>query len=337
MTSQKIQAACQLLLQKYPTYDDFSNMMCAAGLEAPRPRNKPLVVVIEQAVRASIENGGLAALGRVSGVAMPMFELWYLDHGPSRGRDGALRVGFITMKCEELDGVLARMPGHQVVDSNGRFYYRTRVGRGRRRSLDVIALKTLTQGNLSAASAVQTMFSTWEPDYVFLCGIAGAIHKDIRIGDVAVAEQVFYYEMAKIDEGQTRSRTVAWNLSARLRAAAAIASRHSWAESTASLRPEMAPPQPKVLLCPIGSGDKLIADSSADEIRRLRAANNKIAALEMEAAGAASAAHELGRSEQLIVVRGISDHADAAKDDRFQRYASDTAAAFSFALLDFLE
>ncbi|KAH0349174.1 purine and uridine phosphorylase, partial [Aureobasidium melanogenum] len=81
--------------------------------------------------------------------------------------------------------------------------------------------------------------------------------------------------------------------------------------------------QPLVFYGTLGSGDLVVKDSEA---RDLRAAGDKIICFEMEAAG-------LMNDFPCLVIRGISDYADSRKNDRWQPYAAATAAAYAKELL----
>ncbi|KAH7120710.1 hypothetical protein EDB81DRAFT_814579 [Dactylonectria macrodidyma] len=78
----------------------------------------------------------------------------------------------------------------------------------------------------------------------------------------------------------------------------------------------------------IASGNTLVKDASTrDSIAK--AAGKECICFEMEAAG-------LMNSFPCLVIRGICDYADSHKNDRWQRYASATAAAYAKELLSFV-
>ena len=78
----------------------------------------------------------------------------------------------------------------------------------------------------------------------------------------------------------------------------------------------------------IASGNILIKDARIrDEMAHL--AGQHCLCVEMEAAG-------LMNTFPCLVIRGISDYADSHKNDRWQRYASATAAAYAKELLGYL-
>jgi hypothetical protein len=57
----------------------------------------------------------------------------------------------------------------------------------------------------------------------------------------------------------------------------------------------------------------------------------------MEAFGIALAAYESDAAPGFILIKGVSDWADPAKDDAWQRYAAESAARFAVALVGSFE
>ncbi|KAM0192695.1 hypothetical protein ACHAPI_008054, partial [Fusarium lateritium] len=76
----------------------------------------------------------------------------------------------------------------------------------------------------------------------------------------------------------------------------------------------------------IASGNTLVKDTDTRE-NIFKLAEEECLCVEMEAAG-------LANTFPCLVIRGICDYADSHKNDRWQRYASATAAAFAVELLD---
>lgn len=86
----------------------------------------------------------------------------------------------------------------------------------------------------------------------------------------------------------------------------------------------------QVLAGPMASGSAVMADPGIWD--RLEISQRKIVALEMEAATIATVAHER-QVPHWLVVKGVMDHADFAKDDRFKAFAARASAEVMFALL----
>jgi nucleoside phosphorylase len=63
-------------------------------------------------------------------------------------------------------------------------------------------------GNVNAAVATQQAIAAWDPLHVILAGIAGGVKEPLErmLGDVVVADQLVYYELAKTAPGGHRVR-----------------------------------------------------------------------------------------------------------------------------------
>ena len=90
---------------------------------------------------------------------------------------------------------------------------------------------------------------------------------------------------------------------------------------------------PEIHYCVIASGNTLVknAHEREDILKRLpQNLRSKCLCIEMEAAG-------LMNTFPCIVIRGICDYADSHKNDRWQKYAAATAAAFAKEFLGFVD
>ncbi|MEU7750189.1 hypothetical protein [Micromonospora sp. NPDC049171] len=81
---------------------------------------------------------------------------------------------------------------------------------------------------------------------------------------------------------------------------------------------------------PMASGGAVMADP--ETWNRLEVNQRKILALDMEAATIATVAHER-QVPHWLVAKGVMDHADLDKDDRFKAFAARASAEVLFALL----
>ena len=96
----------------------------------------------------------------------------------------------------------------------------------------------------------------------------------------------------------------------------------------------------KVLPGPIGSGEAVIADHDSAIRQYVTAFNDKTLAAETEAGGIAEAFYEMAGTSPpgggWLAIRGISDHANAGKDDTYHDIASRHAAAIFLEMLPYL-
>lgn len=248
-------------------------------------------------------------------------------------------IGVITVLSEELRAVVD-------VLVRGREYERKtdRAGRVRHESLmpvdgghlRVVAVQTTGPGQRPAALAFEHLRQHCAPAVVALVGIAGGIHRDLRLADVVVGDKVIYYDLRKEVPGGVLRRGESQMVPAQARRMINdFFSAHAEPLVMASGYGEF-----RALRGPIGSGEAVVA-AQASEIRQfLTSYNDKTLALETEAGGVAQAFYESVGSghgvQAWLVIRGVSDLADADKDDRYHDIAARHAALVFERMLPYL-
>jgi len=190
-------------------------------------------------------------------------------------------------------------------------------------------------GNVSAAVETERAINHFKPDILFFVGIAGGI-KDVAIGDVVVATDVYGYGSGKAGEGEqfsTRPK-VGMSAYALVQEAKLTKRKGEWLQRLSNIPV----PQPRVYVAPIAAGEKVIASRQSDIFQFLRASYNDAIAVEMEGFGFLSAAFAYPNIK-AIVIRGISDLIEGKNDDDLepeqvrQEKASHHASAFAFEIL----
>ncbi|WP_326719984.1 MULTISPECIES: effector-associated domain 2-containing protein [unclassified Streptomyces] len=184
-----------------------------------------------------------------------------------------------------------------------------------------IVLVETGAGPLNAAVLTERVHTWLHPEAAFFVGVAGALKEDIALGDVVVATKVYAYDGGKQTPSGFHSRPEAWHPSHRLEQAARTAVRGI---------------AHRVHFKPVAVANVLLADSASGWALLLRERYNDAVAVEMESSGVAHAAHLTGELE-MLVIRGISDHADDAKPSAdasgSQSRAAANAAATAVAVL----
>ncbi|SNX64123.1 5'-methylthioadenosine/S-adenosylhomocysteine nucleosidase [Streptomyces sp. TLI_55] len=161
-----------------------------------------------------------------------------------------------------------------------------------------VALAELGVGADRAAALTTQLIDWLRPEAVFFVGVAGGLKDDVEIGDVVVGTQVYEIHGGKQTPEGFHVRPKSLPGSHALEQAARFAVR-----DMPDVRPHFAP---------IATGDVVLADADSEIAKFVRRNYNDAAAIEMEGYGATQAAHLNGRLDSLVV-RGISDHANADK------------------------
>ena len=194
-----------------------------------------------------------------------------------------------------------------------------------------VALALTDKGNQPAAVLTERAIAEFSPAAVIFVGVAGTLQPHLVLGDVVVATWVYAYHGATSQDDGLTARPRSWNLSHRAHQIAAHLDRTGdWARGL----PADSPP-PRVHFGPIAAGEIAHYSAVSDARQWLREHYSDAVAVEMEAAGVAEAGH-LNDALPTIMVRGISDYADASKsatdDAGWQPRAVANAAAFAAAL-----
>ncbi|HLI07185.1 MAG TPA: hypothetical protein VKV40_11510 [Ktedonobacteraceae bacterium] len=197
-----------------------------------------------------------------------------------------------------------------------------------------VVVMLLGMGNDEAAVSTVKVIERWRPAYVLMVGIAGGVPGKVALGDVVVSDFVYYYEPAKRTPRGEQRRAQQFLSDRLLYGRALVYEAGEWRSDIAIARPGAAQadvPFPKAYFGAIGSGEKVIADARA--LSRLLKECPGLLAVVMEGAGVARAAAQQPHPPPFIEVRGICDYANEQKNDDWQPFAAEAAAAFTVGLL----
>lgn len=185
-----------------------------------------------------------------------------------------------------------------------------------------IALAELGMGAERTAALTAQLINWRRPEAVFFVGVAGSLKDDVGIGDVVVGTQVYEIHGGKQTPEGFLVRPKA------------LPGSHALEQAARSAVRDM--PDVRAHFLPIATGDVVLADAESEIARFLRGNYNDAGAIEMEGSGALQAAHLNGQVNALVI-RGISDRADAKKHKAdasgSQQRAAEQAAAVTVALL----
>jgi len=191
-----------------------------------------------------------------------------------------------------------------------------------------VCLAVTGEGNINAAVVAERAIAMFQPGALLCAGVAGSLKDDVALGDVVVATKVYAFHSGREHDDGFLSRPRAWHASYDLEQLARHTARTGhWARfihdpryqvpSASQMGPTAGWP-PTVHFKPVASGEVVLTASGTSLTALLHDYYDDAAAIEMESAGIAHAAH-LNRSLPVLSVRGISDQADSSK------YAADTA------------
>jgi len=253
-------------------------------------------------------------------------------------------VGVITVLSEETRAVAAALalagPCTRNTRPGGLRFLEARTG-APASPVTVVATQAIDRGQRAAVIAYEQLRQHYAPAVVVLVGIAGGISPAVRLGDVVIVNEATHYDLRKEPPNGIVRRGQARPVPASIRHAInAFFSDHGEPYQATIPDPAGPPRTCHVLPGPIGSGEAVIADRHSAIRDYLSAFNDKTLALETEAGGLAEAFYALADTTTpgsgWLAIRGISDHADHAKNDTHHDIAARHAAAILHQLLPYL-
>ncbi|AFE06036.1 hypothetical protein COCOR_04801 [Corallococcus coralloides DSM 2259] len=197
----------------------------------------------------------------------------------------------------------------------------------------VLVTSLAGMGPIQAAAKAMAVVHRWGPRHVLFVGIAGGRRSVAGLGDVLVANQIADYTVGKRLEDRRITRWEVYRVDATL-LDAAINLPGGWESRTQEVRP--VPGRPLRHSGIILSGGDVLADG--ETLRQNQEVWDKLIGVEMEGGGTALALHQTGSRPRFLMIRGVSDLADAEKGsatvENWRPYACDVAAAYTRAFLE---
>jgi nucleoside phosphorylase len=251
---------------------------------------------------------------------------------------GPVDFAIVTALKLEREAVLKRLDeGYQTLQEDNEpltYYYGRVTIPFSGETYTVVVVMLLGMGNEEAAVATTRVIQRWQPEHLIMVGIAGGVPGKVALGDVVVGDSIYYYEPAKLTPKGEEKRPEGFVTSRLFYGRAKAYEASEWKGQIDVERPgatasESAVPEARFGV--IAAGEKVIADEKT--LPKLREANARIIAVAMEGAGLARAALLHNPPPAFLEIRGVCDFADEHKNDSWQPYAANAAAAFIIGLL----
>lgn len=200
----------------------------------------------------------------------------------------------------------------------------------------VVAIPVMAgMGQLNSAITACKTLDDISPKFIMLLGIAGCMldRGNGSLGDIAVSETIIDYEIQKIHDDAVEYRDMVYQCAPQLIRQIKAAELGDWHKGIEVPRPSNDGSQPRVVYGHVLSGNSVLASDVRK--KELRAKHPKVVAIEMEAAGIATAATQYDKIEStnLLMVKSFTDWADGAKDDSWRGYCTVAIAHYAFNLI----
>src|SRR5437660_8932414 len=194
------------------------------------------------------------------------------------------------------------------------------------RKWEVMVVET-GAGTAQAAAKAVYIIERFKPQVAMFVGIAGGI-KDVKLGDVVIASQVYSYESGRA-EPSFQSRPQVYRPTSRiLRRARVVTRKNAWLERLKGV-PSGLDEVPKAIVATIASGNQVVASVEAPVLQLVHSHFNDATAIEMEGFGFLTAVH-LYQGIEALIIRGISDLIENKSEtdkQQFQPLAANRASA----------
>jgi adenosylhomocysteine nucleosidase len=241
-------------------------------------------------------------------------------------------LAILSAMHEEIAAVVAVLDRVTTRALGGREFHR-----GAFHGVEIVAAYSRL-GKVAAASTVTQLIAAYPITELVFSGVAGALRRDLAIGDVVIASGLIQHDMDATPlfpryEVPLLGRAVFEPdaaLSQRLLQAARLFLNEDLPHTVAAAELELFHiGTPRVEQGLIASGDKFFASSA--EVEELRSRLPEVACVEMEGAAVAQVCSEYGLP--YAVVRTLSDSADEAAARDFPRFIREVARQYSRGIL----
>src|SRR2546425_4255479 len=259
-------------------------------------------------------------------------------------------VCIICALYEEAESVLNEFSIHCKVSFDKKFsdtdlyeYRYTTIQNNKGEPLTVLVTWLADNGPVRTGLHLKSFLQEFHPRFAAMTGIcAGYKEKDVRLGDLIVAEYAYHYEVGKDTIGKDGQKkhelqTITYGVTPQV--LQYVRSFQDWKEPVARLkRPKIKQEKingseplkerpPTCYIAPMASGMAVKEDEPFPWLREH--INRKTLALEMEAATFYLTLQEVSSlGIHSLVVKGVSDYADGSKNDAYHKYAERASAIY---------
>ncbi len=238
-------------------------------------------------------------------------------------------IGIMGAMPEEIDGVVALLSNCKMTEKGKRRYFSGQIN-----GIDTIVVFS-RWGKVAAATTVTTLIHEFQITELLFTGVAGAIHSELKIGDIVLAKRLIQHDMdarplMKQYEIPLLSKTYLESDSTHLAIASKavntlIENKRLHAVIDDASLAEFKIHQPKLFIGTIASGDQFF--SSNAQKHALTEQLPEVLCVEMEGAAVAQVCYEY--EIPFSIIRTISDVADDQSHIDFPSFIKKISSKYS--------
>ena len=242
-------------------------------------------------------------------------------------------TGILAPMPEEIDILLKHMHVEEIYEAGKRkFYLGTIKGKN-----CVVSLSRI--GKVASAVTAAMMIQHFKVDRMIVTGVAGGIAQDLNIGDIVIAQTCLQHDMdcrplfPQFEApllGKARFECDALLVEQARQSCEEFLKKELYDFVSRTHLEELGIHAPKVLTGTLVSGDQFIG--TIDQLNRIKSEIPDAYFVEMEGAAVAQVCYEY--DIPLVVVRSISDKADAIAHVDFSNYIKEVARYYTWGLVE---
>lgn len=244
------------------------------------------------------------------------------------------RIGIMGAMEEEISSLIGLLTDIQIDQIGGRTYYS-----GKLNHQDVVVVFSMW-GKVAAAITVTTLIERFQIQELIFTGVAGAIHPDLKIGDVVIGTRFVQhdmdsspmipkYELPLIKKTFIESSSDLNNQAAEI-IQDILEENHLHQLISQDELDQFGITKPSLFIGEIASGDQFI--SNGEKKHQLRAAFPELLCVEMEGAAVAQVCDAF--HIPFLIIRTISDCADTHAEINFMEFIKEVANKYSKAIVN---
>lgn len=223
---------------------------------------------------------------------------------------------------------------------SGYVYYHTTIQNQQDEALTILLSCQTYPGPIETIDHLNSLLNEFQPRFVAMTGICAGDKLKVQLGDLIVAEYAYHYEEGKVEKA--RDGTVTLHPAANTYGPAKRILQYAhnlktWQQAVAERqrlkrkRTRKNTAEPQCFIAPMASGMAVRGDNPFSMLQQQQ---RKTLALDQEAAAFYKTLHEEFSHIFSLVVKGVCDHADSAKNDMYHEEAAHASAIY---LLSFIQ
>lgn len=258
--------------------------------------------------------------------SVPQYTQAQFEHGTIDPAESLADIVVVTALQKEYAAVCARLAkiarSKRVILDEGELFEIDYADGDTRK---IVVVRATRMGPVAAALQTLLAIQQWSPQLVLLAGIAAGIESEhVRLGDIVIPDRLVEYEAVKVqDDGSRFHGIIAAPSAAHARRIEQWPGLASWLKGRGAMLPDPSD-SISVRTDAMASGAKVVA--SEEMLKKIGTLSRKVCAVEMEAIGVAEACSVLPSPTPYLVIKAVTDLANAEKDDRYHAVASESVA-----------